>query len=145
MTEEVVPDIGPIDYIVLEWSGQQPTGEAIPYLVELVDRGIIRVIDLAFVQKAEDGTLTHLEIDQLGVDFEVLDGAASDLIGEDDIAEAASVLQPGTAAAILVYENAWAAPFAGALRRNGAQLVASGRIPMDAFVEAVEAADAADA
>lgn len=142
MTEEAGSDIGPIDYIVLEWSGRQPTGEAIPYLVELVDRGIIRIIDLAFVQKGEDGTLTQLEIDQLGVDFEVLDGAASDLIGSDDISEAASVLQPGTAAAILVYENAWAAPFAGALRRNGAQLVASGRIPMDAFVEAVEAADA---
>ncbi|MEE3852525.1 DUF6325 family protein [Gordonia sp. LSe1-13] len=142
MTEEVVQDIGPIDYIVLEWSGQQPTGEAIPYLVELVDRGIIRIIDLAFVQKGEDGTLVELELDQLGVDFEVLDGAASSLIGDDDLAEAASVLEPGTAAAILVYENAWAAPFASALRRNGAQMVASGRIPMDAFVEALEAAEA---
>ncbi|AZG43784.1 DUF6325 family protein [Gordonia insulae] len=142
MTEEDVQEIGPIDYLVLEWPDQQPSGEAIPHLIELVDRGIIRIIDLAFVAKAEDGTVTQIAIDELGGEFAVLDGASADLIGDDDIAEASSVLEPGTAAGIIVYENSWAAPFATALRRNGAQVVASGRIPVDALVEALDAAEA---
>ncbi|MGC4959845.1 DUF6325 family protein [Gordonia sp. DT218] len=142
MTEEAPQELGPIDYVVLEWPDKQPNGEAIPYLIDLVDRGVIRIIDLAFVMKDDDGSITQLELDQLGADFEVFDGVATDLISTDDVSEAASVLQPGTAAAIIVYENSWAAGFAAALRRNGGQMVSAGRIPMDEFLETLEAAEA---
>lgn len=143
MAEEVVQEIGPIDYVVVEWSGsKQPNGEALPHLIDLVERGIIRIIDLAFVMKSDDGTVVELALDELGAEFAILEGASADLIGESDIAEASSVLEPGTAAAILVYDNAWAAQFATALRNNGAQLVASGRIPFDEFVAALDEAEA---
>ncbi|MFW0787159.1 DUF6325 family protein [Gordonia sp. CPCC 206044] len=142
MTEEAVPELGPIDYVVVEWADRQPSGEAIPHLVDLVDRGIIRILDLVFVTKDADGTVAEIAIDQLGAQFAVLEGANADLVGPDDVAEAASVLEPGTSAAILVYENSWAGPFAAALRRNGAQMVASGRIPIDALVETLDAVGA---
>jgi hypothetical protein len=131
--------MGPIDYIVVEWTGKQPTGDAIPALIDLVDRGIVRILDLSFITKAEDGTIAELQIDELGAEFAVFDGASSDLLGEDDIADAASVLEPGTSAAVLVWENTWAAPFAVALRKSGAELVASGRIPIQQIVATLEA------
>jgi hypothetical protein len=139
MTEEVLDTLGPIDYIVVEWTGQQPNGEAIPHLIDLVDRGIVRLLDLTFITKAEDGSVAELQIDELGAEFAVFDGASSDLLGEDDIADAASVLEPGTSAAVLVWENSWAAPFAVALRKSGAELVASGRIPVQQIVASLEA------
>ncbi len=142
MTEDTDIEIGPIDYIVLEWTDKQPNGEAIPHLIDLVDRGIIRIIDLVFATKGEDGTVAQLTVDELGAEFDVLEGAATNLIGDDDVAEATAVLEPGTSAAIIVYENAWAAPFATALRRNGAQLVASGRIPINALLQALDDAEA---
>jgi hypothetical protein len=131
--------MGPIDYIVVEWAGKQPTGEAIPALLDLVDNGIVRVLDLTFVAKAEDGSIAEIQIDELGAEFAVFDGASSDLLGEDDIADAAAVLEPGTSAAILVWENSWAAPFAIALRKSGAELIASGRIPVQQIVASLEA------
>jgi hypothetical protein len=139
MTEEVLDTLGPIDYIVVEWTGQQPNGEAIPHLIDLVDRGIVRLLDLTFITKAEDGSVAELQIDELGAEFAVFDGASSDLLGDDDIADAASVLEPGTSAAVLVWENSWAAPFAVALRKSGAELVASGRIPVQQIVASLEA------
>jgi len=142
MTEEALDALGPVDYIVVEWTGQQPSGEAIPHLIDLVDRGIVRVLDLVFVTKGDDGIVAEVEINELGAEFAVFDGAASDLLDDDDIAEAASALEPGTSAAILVWENLWAAPFASALRKNGAQLVASGRIPVQALIATLEAAEA---
>jgi hypothetical protein len=140
--------MGPIDYLVIEWPGRQPTGEAAPFLVDLVDRGLIRILDLAFIAKAEDGSVAGLEISDLGQEVEelkVFEGASSGLLSEDDTAEAAAALEPGTSAALLVFENAWAAPFASALRRSGAQLVASGRIPVQAVLAALEAAEEAEA
>jgi len=140
--------MGPIDYLVIEWPGRQPTGEAAPFLVDLVDRGLIRILDLAFIAKAEDGSVAGLEISDLGQQVEelkVFEGASSGLLSEDDTAEAAAALEPGTSAALLVFENAWAAPFASALRRSGAQLVASGRIPVQAVLAALEAAEEAEA
>jgi hypothetical protein len=137
-------EMGPIDYIVVEWPGKQPTGQALPHLVELVDLGLIRIIDLAFIAKDEDGTITVLDINELGETLAVFDGASSGLLGDDDISEAGGVLEPGTSAAILVWENRWAAPFASAVRRDGGQLVASGRIPVQALVAALEAAEAAN-
>jgi dihydroorotase-like cyclic amidohydrolase len=140
--------MGPIDYLVIDWPGRQPTGEAAPFLVDLVDRGLIRILDLAFIAKAEDGSVAGLEISDLGQQVEelkVFEGASSGLLSEDDTAEAAAALEPGTSAALLVFENAWAAPFASALRRSGAQLVASGRIPVQAVLAALEAAEEAEA
>lgn len=135
-------EMGPIDYIVVEWPGKQPTGEALPHLVDLVDHGIIRIIDLAFIAKDEDGTVTVLDISELGETLAVFEGASSGLLGDDDISEAGGVLEPGTSAAILVWENRWAAPFASAVRKGGGQLVASGRIPVQDLIGALEAADA---
>lgn len=142
MTEEALDAMGPVDYIVVEWTGKQPNGEAIPHLIDLVDRGIVRILDLVFVTKADDGTVARAEINELGAEFEVFDGASSDLLDDEDITEAASALEPGTSAAILVWENLWAAPFASALRKNGGQLVASGRIPVQALLATLEAAEA---
>ncbi len=127
-------EMGPIDYLVVEWPGGQPTGEALPYLVDLVDRGLIRILDLVFIAKDADGSVTRLEIADLGQgvpEVSVFAGASSGLVSDEDVGEAGSVIEPGTAAALLVYENRWAAPFAAAARRGGAQLVASGRIPVD--------------
>ena len=148
MTAQDLEEMGPIDYLVIEWPGRQPTGEAAPFLVDLVDRGLIRILDLAFIAKAEDGSVAGLEISDLGQEVEelkVFEGASSGLLSEDDTAEAAAALEPGTSAALLVFENAWAAPFASALRRSGAQLVASGRIPVQAVLAALEAAEEAEA
>jgi hypothetical protein len=136
--------MGPIDYVLVEWPGRQPTGEAAPILVDLVERGIVRVLDLAFIAKAEDGSVAGLEIKDLGEQVEELrlfEGASSGLLSDEDTAEAAKALEPGTSAALLVYENRWAAPFASAVRHSGGQLVASGRIPVQAVLAALEAAE----
>jgi hypothetical protein len=140
--------MGPIDYVLIEWPGRQPNGEIAPIVVDLVERGIIRVLDLAFIAKAEDGSVAGLEISDLGDQGEqlrVFEGASSGLVSDQDIAEAADALDAGTAAALLVFENRWAAPFASAVRRSGGQLVANGRIPVQAILAALDAADEAEA
>ena len=137
-------EMGPIDYVLVEWPGRQPTGEAAPYLVDLVERGIIRVLDLTFIAKDEDGKVAGMEISEVAEQVEemrVFEGASSGLLSDDDVAEAAEALEPGTSAALLVYENAWAGPFAAAVRRSGGQLVADGRIPVQAFLAALEEAE----
>ncbi|MFA9273213.1 DUF6325 family protein [Svornostia abyssi] len=141
MTE--LEEMGPVDYIIVEWPGRQPTGEALPHLIDLVDSGLVRVLDLMFITKDEDGTVAMLDISELGETFAVFEGASSGILGDDDVAEAGGVLEPGTSAAVLVWENRWAAPFAVALRKSGAQLVASGRIPVQQLVAAVDAVEAA--
>ena len=143
MTEEL-DDIGPIDYIVIEWPGNKMTGEAFPILLQLVDSGLIRVLDLLFIRKDLDGSiavLTASDLDQQGgeVDLTVFEGASSGLLGNEDIAEASEAIEPGSSAGLLIYENTWAAPFAAAVRRGGGQLVASGRIPVAALLEALDA------
>jgi Family of unknown function (DUF6325) len=145
MSNDGIDEMGPIDYLIVEWPDRQPNGEAAPYLVDLVDRGLIRILDLAFIAKAEDGSVTRMEIEDIGrdtVEFSIFEGASSGLLSEDDTTEAAAALEPGTAAALLVYENRWAAPFAAAVRRSGGQLVASGRIPVQAVLAALDAAEA---
>ena len=136
-------ELGPIDYIVLEWPGRQPTGEAIPPLLDLVDRGIIRIIDVAFMAKDEDGTVGALDLASLDSDspFNEFEGASTGLLGQEDLDEAANALEPGTSAAVLVWENRWAAPVATAMRRSGGQLVASGRIPVQAVLAALDAVE----
>jgi hypothetical protein len=148
VSAQELEEMGPIDYLLIEWPDRQPTGEAAPILVDLVERGIIRILDLAFITKAEDGSVAGLEIADLGQQVEelkVFEGASSGLLSEDDTAEAAAALEPGTSAALMVFENRWAAPLASTLRRSGAQLVASGRIPVQAVLAALEAAEEAEA
>jgi Family of unknown function (DUF6325) len=139
-------EIGPIDYLIVEWPGRQPNGEAAPHLIDLVERGLIRIIDLAFIAKDEDGAVTRMELADLGDEvaaFADFEGASTGLLSEEDTGEAANALEPGTSAALLVYENVWAAPFAAAVRGSGGQLVASGRIPVQDLIDALDAAEAA--
>ncbi|MER7821536.1 hypothetical protein BCL76_11089 [Streptomyces sp. CG 926] len=136
-----IEELGPVDYIVVEFPGNRMTGEGFPILVDLVDRGIIRIFDFAFIRKEADGTVTALELQDLGgeIDLTVFEGASSGLLDGDDIQEAAAALDPGSSAGVIVYENTWAAPFARALRRGGAQLVAAGRIPVQALLASLDA------
>lgn len=137
--------MGPIDYILVEWPGRQPNGEVAPHLVDLVDRGLIRVLDLIFVAKDEDGNVGGLELADLGdggAELSVFAGASSGLLSDEDVAEAGEVMEHGTSAALLVFENTWAGPFAAAVRRSGGQLAASGRIPVQAVLAALDAAEA---
>jgi SAM-dependent methyltransferase len=147
-TEEVEmadEEMGPIDYLIVEFPGNKMTGEGFPILLDLVDRGLIRILDLLFVVKAEDGTTTVVDISDLDhdgtLDLAVFQGASSGLLDPSDVDDASGVLEPGSSAGILIYENRWAAPLAAALRRGGGQLVARGGIPMDALVASLDAAD----
>jgi hypothetical protein len=138
-------EMGPIDYVLVEWSGKQPEGEIAPHLVDLVDRGLIRILDLAFLAKGEDGTVAAVEIADVGgevTELAIFEGASSGLLDDEDIDEAGAALEPGTSAALLVYENTWAGPFAAAVRRSGGQLVASGRIPVTDVLAALDAVEA---
>jgi hypothetical protein len=140
-------ELGPIDYLIVEWpAGKEPNGEGLRHLVDLSERGVIRVIDLAFVMKEQDGTVKGLAIADLDadgrLDLATFEGASSGVLGQQDYDEAGSALEPGTSAAILVYENTWAAPLATALRKNGAQLVANGRIPVNALLQKLDELEA---
>ena len=131
--DEATP--GPIDYVILEFPGNKMTGEAFPIL-----------IDLVFITRGDDGSVAGITIADLDgdgtLDLAVFEGASSGLIDDDDISEAGSAIEPGNSAGILIYENLWAGPFAAALRRSGAELVARGPITVDDMVAAVEAAEA---
>jgi hypothetical protein len=148
VSEEQLEEMGPIDYVVLEWKGEQPdAGEVQPLLLDLVDRGIIRILDIAFLAKDEDGAVSGIDIGdlkQVAAAFAEFEGASSGLLGFDDLQEAAAALDPGTSAAVLVWENRWAAPVAAALRRSGGQLVASGRLPIQAIIAALDAVEASN-
>ena len=145
MSLDQLEEMGPIDYIVLEWPGKQPSGEVAPLIVDLVDRGIIRVLDIAFMVKGEDGSVAAIDIGAInggGSGWDEFDGASTGLLGDEDVQEAAAALEPGPSAAVLVWENRWAAPVAVALRKSGGQLVASGRLPIQAILAALDAAEA---
>ena len=148
MNQTELEELGPIDYVVLEWPGASPdTSEVQPLLLDLVNRGIVRILDIAFVVKDEDGSVSGLDVGdlkQVAEAFAEFEGASSGLLALEDLQEAASVLEPGTSAAVLVWENRWAAPVASALRRSGGQLVASGRLPVQAILAALDAVEAAD-
>ena len=112
-------------------------------IVDLVDRGIIRIIDIAFVAKGADGSVSALDLGAFGEGFEEFEGASTGLLGEEDLEEAGAALEPDTIAAVIVWENHFLAPIGAALRRSGGQLVASGRIPIQdlaALLDVVEAA-----
>jgi hypothetical protein len=146
MSEEQHEEMGPIDYVVLEWPGDAPvTGEVMPLLLDLVERGTVRILDIGVIVKDADGSVMIGDLVELAQQDEGLtafDGASSGLLGPDDLEEAAAALEPGTVAAVLVWENRWAAPVAAALRRSGGQLVASGRIPVQAILASLDATEA---
>jgi hypothetical protein len=146
LTPEELDELGPIDYLIVEFPGSRMTGKGLPMLVDLVDREIIRIIDLVFVKKELDGSVRGVAIADLDrdgqLDLAVFEGASSGLLGPDDLDEAGGALEPGNSAGILVYENRWAAPLAREIRRGGGQLVASGRIPVQAVLAALDAAEA---
>ena len=110
-----IEEMGPIDYIVLEWPGRQPDGSVAPLIIDLVDRGIIRIIDIAVMVKDEEGQVAALDLAALEGEFSEFEGASTGLLDQEDLDEAAAALEPGTSAAVLVWENRWAAPFASAL------------------------------
>jgi Family of unknown function (DUF6325) len=148
MTEEI--ELGPVDYLIVEWPpGKQPSGEGLTLLAEYTDLGLINVLDLVFVRKEDDGSISGLALMDLDADGELdlaeFHGASSGLLGQDDLDEAGSALEPGASAAILLYENRWARPFVAAMKRSGAQPVASGRIPSDDLISAVEALETTNA
>jgi Family of unknown function (DUF6325) len=148
MNDEI--ELGPVDYLIVEWpAGKQPTGEGLKLLADYTDRGLINVLDLVFVQKNEDGSVAGLALMDLDSDGDLdlvqFEGASSGLIGQDDMDEAGSALEPGASAAILLYENSWARPFVKAVKAGGAQLIASGRIPAADLAEAVDTLETASA
>ncbi|WP_179199997.1 DUF6325 family protein [Streptomyces sp. NRRL B-24572] len=136
-------DMGPVDYLVIEFPGNRMTGKGLPLLLDLVDRGIIRILDLSFVRKDADGSVVGVELRDIDADGEldltVFEGSSSGLLGQDDLDEAGAALEAGSSAGILIYENLWAAPLARELRRGGAQLVAGGRIPVQALLASLDA------
>jgi hypothetical protein len=141
MNDEI--ELGPVDYLIVEWPpGKEPSGEGLRHLVDYTERGLIRVIDLAFVMKDEQGTVSGLAIADIdgdgSLDLLQFAGASSGVLSEDDYNEAGAALEPGASAAILVYENKWAAPFVSAVRKSGAELVASGRIPAMDLMDRLE-------
>jgi len=146
MTSDI-EEMGPIDYLIVEFPGSRIGGEGLPLLVDLVDRGIIRILDLVFIRKLPDGAVMRMELTGGRTngqpDLSMFEGASSGLLDQGDIDAAAETIRPDSTAGLLVYENRWAAPLATALRRGGAQLVGGGRIPVQAILAALDAADAA--
>ena len=149
MTEQApdLDELGPVDWIVVEFPGSRFRGEIAPILDDLTERGTIRVLDLLLIRKAEDGALDFFELSDLDEDemgsLRAYETELATLLSEDDVIAAAAAVEPGSTAALLVWENRWAAPFGSAVRRAGGQLVANGRIPVQALLAAAEAGNGA--
>jgi hypothetical protein len=137
--------LGPISYLVVEFPGNKMTGEGFATLLELVDRGVIRILDLMFVRRESDGSMKVLDLQDIDrdgkFDLAVFAGASSGLLSQSDLSDAAGVIQPGSSAGILIFENRWATTFIQALRRGEAELVAAGYIPQDDLAAALDAAE----
>ena len=149
MTDEDLVDVGPIDYLALEFPEARVSGEGLAALLDLVDKGTVRILDLRAVKREVDGTFTEMEIadfDSDGtLDLAVFRGVSSGLLDDDDLSQAASLIEPGKVVALLVWENTWAAPFVSAMRRVGADVIASGRIPADEVVAMLDVLEAEEA
>ena len=146
MTERSLDELGPVDYLVVEFPAGESnfTGEMTEALVALVDSGTIRVIDVLILTKNEDGTVEATElsdIDELG-ELQAVEAQLAELLAADDVEHLAAAMEPGSTAGVLIWENLWAAPFAAAARRSGGQLIANGRIPIQAIIASIEADEA---
>lgn len=146
MTNTALDELGPVDYLVVEFPADTAnfTGEIAERLLELVDAGTIRVIDMLILVKDDDGSVEAMElsdVDDLGPLVE-LEAQLAELLAEDDVVNLAAAMDPGSTAGVLIYENLWAAPFASAVRRAGGQLIADGRIPIQAIAASIEADEA---
>ena len=146
MTDRTLDELGPVDYVIVEFpaGAQNFTGEGAAELLRLHDAGIIRVMDILILQKGEDGTVMAQELgdlDDLG-ELGRLEAELAETLAEEDVDHLAAAMDPGSVAGVLVYENLWAAPFASAMRRAGGQLIANGRIPVQALIAAIEADEA---
>ncbi len=145
---ETIDELGPVDWIVVEFPGSKFNGEIAPTIRDLVQRDLIRVLDLLILKKDADGSLEAFELSDLDPsevgDLRSYEAELAMLLSEDDVTAVANAVEPGSSAAVLVWENLWAAPFASAVRRSGGQLVASGRIPIQAILAAIEADDEDD-
>jgi len=137
--------LGPISDLIVQFPGNKMTGEGFPILLDLVDRGLIRILDLVFVTREADGTMVALELSDFDgdgeLDLAVFEGASSGLLDSSDLADASEVIDPGSSAAILLFENSWATSFTQALRGGGAELVAAGYIPLDAVLASLDATE----
>jgi hypothetical protein len=146
MTEESLDELGPVDYVIVEFPAGAAnfTGEMAHELIALVDKGTIRVIDLIILVKNDDGSIDAMELDDVGDlgELQTLEAELAELLAEEDVENLAAAMDPGSTAGVIVYENLWAAPFASAARRAGGQLIANGRIPMQAIIAAIEADEA---
>ncbi|MGH9251495.1 MAG: DUF6325 family protein [Acidimicrobiales bacterium] len=140
---ETMDELGPVDWIVVEFPGSRFNGEIAPALRDLVQRDLIRVLDLLILKKDQDGALEAFELSDLDPsevgELRSYEQELGMLLSEDDVTAVAAAVEPGSSAAVLVWENTWAAPFASAVRRSGGQLVASGRIPIQAMLAVIEA------
>ena len=140
---EAVDELGPVDWIVVEFPGSRFNGQIAPALFDLVERDLVRVLDLLVLKKDDDGSLEAFELSDLDQgeigELRTYESELAMLLSEEDVTSLAAAIEPGSSAAVLVWENSWAAPFASAVRRSGGQLVASGRIPIQALLAAVEA------
>ena len=143
MTEVSLDELGPVDYVVVEFpaGASSFTGEMAAELRALVDAGTIRVIDVLILTKGADGSVEAIElsdVDELG-DLQAIEAELVELLAADDVDHLAAAMEPGSTAGVIVYENVWAAPFASAARRSGGQLIANGRIPIQAIIASIEA------
>jgi hypothetical protein len=146
MTETSLDQLGPVDYLVVEFpaGASNFTGEMADELIALVGSGTIRLIDVLILTKNEDGTIDAMELsdhDEHG-ELQALEAQLADLLAEEDVEHLAAAMDPGSTAGVLIWENLWAAPFAAAARRSGGQLIANGRIPIQAIIASIEADEA---
>ena len=145
-TNTPLDELGPVDYVIIEFPAGSSnfTGEMARELIALVDAGTIRVIDILILTKNEDGSVDAIElsdVEELG-ELQALEAELGELLAEEDVVNLAAAMDPGTTAGVLIYENTWAAPFASAARRSGGQLIANGRIPIQAIIASIEADEA---
>jgi hypothetical protein len=147
MTDPSLDELGPVDYVVVEFpaGAKNFTGEMAKELLALIDAGTIRVIDILILTKDENGEIDAMELSDVGElgELQALEAELAELLAEEDVVNLAAAMDPGSTAGVLIYENVWAAPFASAARRSGGQLIANGRIPIQAIIASIEADDAA--
>jgi uncharacterized membrane protein len=144
MTDDI-DTMGPISYLIVEFPGNKMTGEGLPILVDLVDHGLIRILDLLFATRDHDGSMHVAELRDLDhdgqLDLTIFDGISSGLLDDTDLADAATTIQPGSSAAILLFENRWARPLTQALHHGGAVVAAAGYIPLDTLTASLDATE----